>query len=66
MSKVEEIKAAIETLPSTDYAQLRQWFHDKDWQAWDRQIEVNSRTGKLDFLIAEALEEQKKGTLQEL
>lgn len=66
MSKVEEIKAAIETLPTTDYVQLRQWFHDKDWEAWDRQIESDSEAGKLDFLLAEALDEKNKGTLQEL
>ncbi len=54
MSRVDEIKAAIETLPDGDYAQLRQWFSQKDWQDWDRQIEADSETGKLDFLVKEA------------
>lgn len=66
MSKVEEIKTAIETLPPTDYVQLRQWFYEKDWEAWDRQIESDSQAGKLDFLLAEALDEKNKGTLEEL
>lgn len=66
MSNVEEIKAAIEALAEPDYVQLRQWFSEKDWEKWDRQIEADSKSGKLDFLVAEALEEKKKGTLKEL
>jgi len=63
MSGVDEIKAAIESLPEADYARLRQWFSQRDWATWDRQIEADSESGKLDFLIAEAREEKAKGTL---
>ncbi|MGR3174141.1 MAG: hypothetical protein ACUZ8N_06025 [Candidatus Scalindua sp.] len=51
MSKVDEIKDAIEALPNEDYTQLRQWFSKKNWQKWDKQIETDSETGELDFLI---------------
>ena len=50
MSKVDEIKATIESLPEEDFIQLRKWFTEKDWEKWDRQIEENSQSGKLDFL----------------
>ncbi len=53
MVKVDEIKAAIETLPEEDYVQLRQWFSEKDWQKWDRQIETDAVAGKLDFLFTD-------------
>ena len=66
MSNVEEIKEAIEALPEADYVQFREWFCEKDWEKWDKQIEADSKSGKLDFLIAEALEEKNKGTLKEL
>ncbi len=66
MSKVDEIKDAIEMLPEKDYARLRQWFSDKDWQKWDKQIEADSKRGKLDFLIKEALDEKTKGKLSRL
>lgn len=66
MSTVSEIKEAIETLPEKDYVQLRQWFSEKDWGKWDKQILVDSEAGKLDFLIKEALEEKSKGKLKEL
>ena len=38
----------------------------KDWDKWDKQIETDSKSGKLDFLIADAMEEKEKGTLKEL
>jgi len=66
VSNVEEIKAAIAALPEADYVQLREWFTEKDWEKWDSQIEADSKSGKLDFLIAEAFAEKKKGTLKEL
>jgi hypothetical protein len=64
--KVDKIKIAIEELPEEDFVQLRQWFWEKDWQKWDRQIEIDSESGRLDFLIEEALNEKKKGKLREL
>lgn len=66
MLKVDEIKTAIEKLPEEDFVQLRRWFWEKDWQKWDKQIEVDSEMGKLDFLIEEAFDEKKKGKLREL
>jgi len=66
MSKVEEILCSIESLSEEEYARLRQWFSDRDWEKWDRQIEVDSESGKLDFLIKEALDEKAKGKLKEL
>jgi hypothetical protein len=66
MSTIEEIKAAIETLPEADYFRLRTWFSEQDWGKWDRQVEADSASGKLDFLIDEALDEKNKGTLKEL
>ncbi len=66
MSRVDEIKAAIETLPEEDYARLREWFSEKDWSAWDRQIEVDSESGQLDSLVKETLHEKATGKLKEL
>lgn len=66
MSKVDEIKSAIEKLPEEDYIELRRWFSEKDWQEWDKQIEEDSESGRLDFLIKEALDEKAKGKLKDL
>jgi hypothetical protein len=66
VSTVEEIKTAIETLPQAEFARLRQWLLERDWRQWDEQVESDSRSGKLDFLISEALKEKANGTLGEL
>ena len=66
MSRIAEIQQAISALPDTDYLELRQWFSEFDQARWDRQIKVDSSSGKLDFLIAEAFEAKKQGALEEL
>ena len=66
MFKVNEIKSAIESLPEKEYVELRNWFSEKDWQNWDRQIEMDSQSGKLDFLVREALGEKHMGKLKDL
>jgi len=66
MSKVEELEKAIDALPEEEYKQLRQWFSEKDWNKWDQQIEADSKSGKLDFLLQEAHEAKSKNKLREL
>lgn len=66
MLKIEEIEATIESLSEDEYVRLREWFYERDWKKWDRQIEADSESGKLDFLIKEALDEKAKGNLREL
>ena len=63
-ARANEIKAAIEALPEDEYVQLRQWFADRDWEIWDRQLALDSESGKLDFLIKEALNEKEKKSLK--
>lgn len=66
MSKLEEIQAAIQSLSEEEYSRLRQWFLERDWEHWDKEIEADSQSGRLDFLITEAMEEKSKGRLKEL
>ena len=66
MSNITEIQQAILALPEADYLQFKRWFSELDWAKWDRQIEVDSESGKLDFLVAEVLEAKEKGTLKNL
>ncbi len=60
MTKVQEIQAAIESLPKKEYIRLRRWLSERDWEQWDEQIEADSEAGKLDFLVKEALDEKTK------
>ena len=66
MSKIDELKADIERLPSEEVAELLRWLSEKDWESWDKEIEAHSQAGKLDFLVREAHEEKAKGTLKGL
>jgi hypothetical protein len=66
MSKLEELERAVSALTAEEYREFRQWFLERDWEQWDQQIEEDSRAGKLDFLIREALEAKQQGKLQEL
>lgn len=66
MRSVEEIKAEIKALPRQEYIRLAHWFSERDWGVWDEELERDSNSGKLDFLIEEALDEKKRGGLGEL
>jgi hypothetical protein len=61
---VEKIKVAIQSLPKDEYRELRDWFSQRDWELWDKKIENDSKQGKLDFLVEEALQEKKEGKLK--
>ncbi|MEM9156139.1 MAG: hypothetical protein AAGB13_14085 [Cyanobacteria bacterium P01_F01_bin.33] len=66
MTRVERIQAEIEALSQEDFARLREWIAEKDWQLWDEQLEADVAEGKLDFLMEEAMTAKAKGQLQEL
>jgi hypothetical protein len=66
VSKIDQLKAEIERLPSEEFAELFRWVSEKDWERWDRQIEADSQAGRLDFLVREAREEKAKGNLKDL
>jgi hypothetical protein len=66
MSKIDQLKAEIESLPSEEFTEIFRWLSEKDWERWDKEIEADSRSGKLDFLVREAQEEKTKGNLKDL
>ena len=66
MSKVDELKSEIKSLPENDFIELRQWFSEMDWKNWDDQINLDSKSGKLDFLINEANSQKKNDRLKDL
>ena len=63
MTKVEDIEMAVSALPENEYAKFRRWFLERDWEKWDRQIEADSSSGKLDFLAREARDAKVSGGL---
>lgn len=66
MSTLEQIEAAILTLPLDEFQQLRQWFFDVDYQRWDEQLEQDIADGKLEALAEEAIAEFEAGRCREI
>ena len=61
MGTVEEIEAAIESLPRDDFYRLLSWIKNRFEDEWDRQIEEDAKAGRLDKLAREALAEYHAG-----
>ncbi len=61
MSELEQIEQKIQSLPPDELARFRAWFVEFDHGIWDKQIEADSKAGKLDGLVAEAMADYKAG-----
>jgi hypothetical protein len=60
-----EIKSAVRQLPPKDLAELAAFILEQDNAAWDKQIEQDAASGKLDFLFEEAERERAAGKLHD-
>jgi len=61
MTRVEQIEREIQSLSAEEFARLRDWVLEQDWDEWDRQIERDASTGKLDRLMNQALADHAAG-----
>ncbi|MCL1469903.1 hypothetical protein [Argonema antarcticum] len=66
MSNLEQIEAAILSLPSNEFEQLKRWFFDLDYERWDEQLEQDIADGKLEALAQEAIAEFETGHCREI
>lgn len=66
MDRVEQLETAVDSLTPEEYNRFRRWFLERDWEKWDRQIEEDSDTGQLDFLLREAVEAKNRNKLRDL
>ena len=66
MSTVKEIQEAVSQLAPEQYKAFRRWFEEHESVLWDAQIEEDVRSGKLNRLAEEAVEEYDSGTASEL
>jgi len=53
-----EIKSAVRQLPPKELAELAAFVSEQDNAAWDKQMEQDAASGKLDFLFEEAERER--------
>ena len=65
MGSVSEIEEAVLRLAAADLAAFRAWFAEFDAEAWDRRIEDDVASGRLDTLADEAIEDLRAGRCTE-
>jgi hypothetical protein len=58
---ITEIEQAITELSPEELARFREWFDEYYAEVWDKQIEADAKSGRLDKLIAEADEDYDAG-----
>jgi hypothetical protein len=63
---VEDIEKAVAILPEDQLAKFRAWFEAFDAARFDQKIERDARSGKLDGLAEEALDDLREGRVSEL
>jgi hypothetical protein len=65
-AKLARIEAYVRALDARNLAAFREWFAEYDADAWDRQIEADARSGKLDAMAQRALEAHRTGRTRPL
>ena len=66
MKKIENIENEVRSLTDAELATFRKWFIEFDADAWDRQLERDSASGKLAELAKKSLSDHKSGKSTEL
>ena len=63
---IKEIEQAVSKLSRDELAAFRKWFIEFDWEAWDREIEEDVASGRLDAVIQEVDDDIRTGRVSDL
>ena len=63
---VRRLEQEVQQLNREELAAFREWFVQYDSEEWDRQIEGDAQSGRLDALASEALASHEAGKTREL
>ena len=66
MTKLEALEEEIKKLSPEELAQLREWLLERDAEEWDREIERDAASGKLDKLFEKSLADHRAGKTREI
>ena len=61
MTAVDVVKTVIQQLSPEESSQLKSWYDEYEADKWDKQIETDAKSGKLDALTQQALRDFKNG-----
>ena len=62
---IEEIERAIRALGEDEFARIAARVHALEQERWDAELDRDASSGKLDFLIAEAQDDRRRGRLKD-
>jgi hypothetical protein len=63
---IEEIEKAVSQLPADELARFRAWFEEFEAARFDRKIERDAASGRLDQLAEQALADYRQGRAREI
>jgi hypothetical protein len=66
MTKVQALEREIETLSPEELVELRVWLEEREAEAWDREIERDAASGKLDKLFEQSVADHHAGKSREI
>jgi len=66
MTKVQALEEEIARLTPEEQAELRVWLVEREADAWDREIERDAASGKLDKLFEKSLADHRAGKSREI
>jgi len=66
MLTVEEIEQAVLRLSPEELANFREWLDELEADIWDKQFEIDVKSGKLDGFANQAIADFKSGKCKEL
>lgn len=66
MTKVQLIEEEIKKLSSEELAQLRDWFLQLDAERWDKELEVDAASGRLEKVFEKSLADHRAGKSREI
>jgi len=62
MRSIRDIEKAVRELPPTDLAAFRKWFAEYDAERWDERFERDAKSGRLDELAREAIDDLRRAS----
>ena len=66
MTKLQVLEEEIKRLSPEEIAQLRDWLLELDGDQWDRELERDANSGKLDKVFEKSLADHRAGESREL
>ena len=66
MIELQELENEVKNLPKQDFNQFRNWFLDYENSNWDKEIEEDIYSGKLDDIMNNAKKDFKNGKYETL